>query len=241
MSKKVLYMEDDEAQTRLRNKIMDRAVLLVDDDKNFLSGLVRALNKQPFQIFTAQNGEDAIWLLKTREIDVIVADERIPGLSGSELMAWVAKNCPEVMRIVLTGHAKLETTIRAINKTDVYRFFTKPCNEARLAVAINKSIEEKDSRAACRLTIKSSRQKLRDLQRRSQDFEFQTRIVSQDLERPLERIRDCCRRLEKESGGRLDRQSRELLADARRAADESHLLAVRLQNLSAHQEQPAAH
>jgi len=218
----------------------DRAVLLVDDDKNLLSGLVRALHEQPFRIFIAQNGADAVWLLKTREIDVIVADERMPGLSGSELLAWVTENCPEVMRIVLTGHAEMETAIRAINETDVYRFFTKPCNEARLAVAIHKAIEEKDSRENSRQTLESSRRQLLDMERRSQDFEFQTRIVSRDLERPLERILDCCRRLEEQSGERLDRQSRELLSEARRAAAESRLLAARLQNISFHKELPAA-
>jgi len=218
----------------------DRAVLLVDDDKNLLAGLIRALHEQPFRIFTAQNGADAVWLLKTREIDVIVADERMPGLTGSELLAWVAENCPEVMRIVLTGHAETETAIRAINETDVYRFFTKPCNEAHLAVAIHKAIEEKDSREKSRQTLESSRRQLLDMERRSQDFEFQTRIVSQDLQRPLERILDCCRRLEEQSGERLDRQSRELLSEARRAAAESRLLAARLKNFSSHKELPAA-
>ncbi|MBN1394600.1 MAG: response regulator [Pirellulales bacterium] len=218
----------------------NRTVLLVDDDKNLLMGLVRALRDQPFEIFTAQNGDDAIWMMKTREIDVIVADERMPGLSGCELMAWVAANCPDVMRIVLTGHGKMETAIRAINETDVYRFFTKPCNETRLALAIHDAIEEKDSRERSRRMLEENQRRLRDLELRSQDVEFQTRIVSQDLLRPLQLILDCCRRLEEQTEGKLDRQSRELLSDARRAADKSRQLVARLQNISTHSEQPAA-
>ena len=116
--------------------IMNRSVLLVDDDKNLLAGLVRVLHAQPFHIHTARNGEEAIDFLRTRKIDVIVADERMPGMSGVELLTWVADNCPDVVRIVLTGHAETETAIRAINDAGVSYFFTKPCNEARLAVAI---------------------------------------------------------------------------------------------------------
>jgi len=124
---------------------MERPVLLVDDDEKLLSGLIRAWHEQPFKIYTARNAEDAMWILKTRAIDVLVADERMPGRSGGDLLAWAAENFPDVMRIVLTGHADAEMAIRAINEGRVYRFFTKPCNEVRLAMAIHKAIAQKDA------------------------------------------------------------------------------------------------
>ncbi len=128
----------------------DRAILLVDDDENLLSGLVRALREQPFKIFTARDGEEAIRFLQTRSIDVIVADQRMPGMSGVQLLTWVAVNCSDVVRIVLTAHAETEMAIRAINDAGVFRFFGKPCNEARLAVAIHQAVERKTALEASR-------------------------------------------------------------------------------------------
>jgi DNA-binding NtrC family response regulator len=84
-----------------------------------------------------------VQVVKARGVDVIVSDERMPGMSGSDLLAWVAENCPEVVRIVLTGHPTAETAIRAINEGTVYRFFTKPCRPAELAVAIRRALEFK--------------------------------------------------------------------------------------------------
>jgi DNA-binding NtrC family response regulator len=128
---------------------MSATVLLVDDDENLLHGLARVLRHQPFRLLTARSGEEAMWVLKTRSVDVIVADEHMPGMSGTELLAWVARECPQVVRIVLTGHATAATAIRAINDGGVYRFFTKPCHEVELALAIRKAIEEKDATSQC--------------------------------------------------------------------------------------------
>jgi two-component system, probable response regulator PhcQ len=142
---------------------MGHTVLLVDDDDRLLSGLVRALHKQPFQIYTAHNGAEAVWALKTRDVDVVVSDERMPGMSGTALLTWVAENCPEVMRIILTGHARAETVMRAINEAGVCYFFAKPCNEARLAVAIHKAIERKETRKADRETLDQLTAQLKEL------------------------------------------------------------------------------
>lgn len=122
---------------------MPRAVLLVDDDQNLLYGLARALRHQPYLVYTAKSGEEAMWILKTRAVDVVVADEQMPGLSGTELLAWVAQCFPDVMRIVLTGHPSVETAIRAINEGTVFQFFTKPCKEMDLAIAIGKAMERR--------------------------------------------------------------------------------------------------
>lgn len=116
-------------------------VLLVDDDANLLRGVCRSLRGQPFQLLTSRSAEDALTVVKSRPIGVIVCDERMPGRSGTELLAWIAKHCPEVVRIVLTGHTTPETTMRAINEGRVFRFFSKPCNLFDLAVAIHEGLE----------------------------------------------------------------------------------------------------
>jgi DNA-binding NtrC family response regulator len=119
-------------------------VLLVDDDPSVLHGLARALRHQPYRIYTATSGEEAMFAVKARDIDVVVADEHMPGMRGGEFLAWIASNCPEVMRIVLTGHATVESMMQAINEGRVFHYFTKPCNPANLGVAIRKALEHKE-------------------------------------------------------------------------------------------------
>ena len=116
-------------------------VLLVDDDPNLLRGLTRALRGQPFQVLTARSAEEALATVKAHPIGVIVSDERMPGQSGTELLAWIAQNCPEIVRIVLTGHTTPETTMRAVNEGRVFRFFSKPADSVELAMSIRDGLE----------------------------------------------------------------------------------------------------
>jgi len=122
---------------------MNDVVLLVDDDSNLLRSMARLLRHQPYQLFTARSGKEALLILKSRKVDVVVTDEQMPGMSGGDLLAWIAANQPDVARIVLTGQPTVDGTIRAINEGAVHQYFTKPCNPARLAVAIRKAMEEK--------------------------------------------------------------------------------------------------
>ncbi len=119
-------------------------VLLVDDDVKALRGLTRVLRGQPYHLHTARSADEAIHTLKVRHVDVIVTDEKMPGMSGTELLAWVAEDYPQVMRILLTGHASTETAIRAINEGEVCQFLTKPCDGSTLAVAIRKALDQKE-------------------------------------------------------------------------------------------------
>jgi DNA-binding NtrC family response regulator len=215
--------------------MMDHAVLLVDDDDNTLSSLVRALHKQPYQIYTARDGGEAVWILKTHKIDLIVADERMPEMPGSDLLAWAAKHCPDVVRIVLTGHAETLAAIRAINEGGVYHFFSKPCNEVRLAVVIREALEQKEKLDRDRQSLETSRQQLRDLERLNQDFEFQTRIICQDLQRPLQHIMECCRQLEEQYGDAPNREVRAWIDEVRNAVTEVRRMRSCLQAIAAHQ------
>jgi DNA-binding NtrC family response regulator len=123
---------------------MQHAVLLVDDDQNLLRGLARALRHQPYRLYTTTSGEEAQAILKSHSVHVVVSDEAMPGMRGTDLLAWVAEHYPDVIRIMLTGQPSVESAIRAINEGAVYQFFTKPCNPVDLAIAIRKALEHAD-------------------------------------------------------------------------------------------------
>jgi len=129
---------------------MAHTVLLVDDDPHVLEGLTRLLRKESYKILTAGSAEEGARLLASHPIDLIVCDEQMPGMSGTEFLAKVARDYPDTVRIVLTGHPSLPAALRAVNEGRVYQFFTKPCNEIDLALAIRRALEEKDLLAKSR-------------------------------------------------------------------------------------------
>ena len=123
---------------------MSHTVLLLDDEPNVLEGLTRALRNEPYEILTANSAVEAAELLEDNGVDLIVSDEEMPGMSGTEFLARVARDYPDIVRIVLTGHPTLPAALRAINEGKVYQFFTKPCNEIDLAITIRRALEQKD-------------------------------------------------------------------------------------------------
>ena len=123
---------------------MSHTVLLIDDEQNVLEGLMRALHKEPYEILTAHNAEEAAAILEDRSVDLIVSDEEMPGMSGTEFLGRVAQEYPDTVRLVLTGNPTLPAALRAINEGKVYQFFTKPCNEIDLAITIRRALEQKD-------------------------------------------------------------------------------------------------
>jgi len=124
---------------------MRPTVLLVDDDPRVLDGLTRVLHREPYRLLRAGSADEAAAILEREPVDVIVCDEQMPGMCGTEFLARVARNYPEVVRIVLTGEPSLEVALRAINEGRVARFFTKPCNEIDLALTIREALERRSA------------------------------------------------------------------------------------------------
>ncbi len=135
-------------------------VLFVDDEPHVVAGLRDAMRKGPYDILTATSGEEAMKTLIDHHVDVVVSDEQMPNMTGSQLLAIVRRKYPYMVRIILTGHASLEAAIRAINEGEVYRFLTKPCNPVDLAFTIQQGLQIRDlTRESSRLLSKVRHQK----------------------------------------------------------------------------------
>jgi two-component system, probable response regulator PhcQ len=139
---------------------MKHAVLLVDDDRALLDGLRRALYREPYQLLVAEGAGKALEVLAARSVDVVVSDEGMPGLSGTEFLAQVQAEYPETIRFMLTGQASLGLAIRAINRGHVFRFFTKPCNPVELGIALRQALQQ-------RALMQKSRRLLETVRRQS--------------------------------------------------------------------------
>ena len=122
---------------------MAHKILLVDDEPNLTSALKHALYKEKYEIFTAVSANEALGILSRESVDVIVSDEQMPGMSGSELLTIVRRKYPGTIRIILTGQASPKAAFRAINEGEVYRFLIKPCNGLDLAITIRRALQYK--------------------------------------------------------------------------------------------------
>lgn len=122
---------------------MTHSVLLVDDELELLQALVRRLRKESFQLLTATSAEEALAILERSPVDLIVSDWQMPGMSGLEFLAKVAKEYPRCVRIMLTGQPSLPIAISAINSGEVYKFLTKPYDASALAQIIRDALEHR--------------------------------------------------------------------------------------------------
>lgn len=118
-------------------------VLLVDDSRNILKALERALRGDGYRLFMAQSADEALIVLRSEEIDLIITDENMPGVSGTQLLEIVVEEHPEVIRFMITGATDIEVAKRAINQGAIRRFFSKPWDDFELQVAVQQSLEHR--------------------------------------------------------------------------------------------------
>lgn len=122
---------------------MQGHVLFVDDEPSITSALKRALHKEPYAIHTASSAVQALEMLSRLPIDIIISDEKMPGMSGTDFLARVCRDYPDTLRMILTGHGNLDVFTRAVKDGQIYRFFIKPCNEVDLAITIRQALHQK--------------------------------------------------------------------------------------------------
>ena len=116
-------------------------VLFVDDDRNILNALRRLFGDDALNVFTCSSGKDALELLQKNEVAVVVSDNMMPGMKGTEFLRAVRSIAPETVRIMLTGYAEIQAAMDAINKGGVYKFITKPYDSTELRSIVLQSVE----------------------------------------------------------------------------------------------------
>jgi DNA-binding NtrC family response regulator len=110
-------------------------VLFVDDEPRVLTSM-RAMFRRDYEVLLANSGQEALDLLRGHTVDVIVSDQRMPGMTGVEVLKAVKHLAPKAMRILLTGYADLNAIEASINEGEVFRYLTKPCPSDQLKEAI---------------------------------------------------------------------------------------------------------
>lgn len=119
------------------------ALLLVDDEPNVLRALMRVLRGRGYRLHGASSGAEGIALLAREPVDLVISDMRMPEMSGAEFLATVRIAWPDTVRVLLTGHADMASTIEAINQGEIFRYISKPWDEAQLIAVVEQALERK--------------------------------------------------------------------------------------------------
>src|SRR5690606_10802251 len=114
-------------------------VLFVDDEPRVLTTM-RMLFRANYQVFTAEGGAQALEMLKTQPVDVVVSDQRMPGMTGIELLRVARELNPNAMRILLTGYSDLSAIIGSINEGEIFRFVSKPWANEELTTTVARAV-----------------------------------------------------------------------------------------------------
>lgn len=128
-------------------------VLFVDDEQRVLNSM-RVMFRREYDLFLASNGAEALQIIQSKDIDVIVADHRMPNMTGVEVLTRVRTVSPRTVRILLTGYADLDAVEGSINEGEVFRFLTKPCapDQLRQTVAMAAKLSRETAEAEAPLS-----------------------------------------------------------------------------------------
>ena len=101
-------------------------VLCVDDEEGILHSLKRLLRKEDYRLLTSSSGAEALKILEKNDVHLVISDQRMPQMSGTEFFAAVKERYPDTIRVILSGYTDVDSITESINKGHVYKFFLKP-------------------------------------------------------------------------------------------------------------------
>ena len=138
-------------------------ILLVDDEPNVLSALRRIFRQENYQITTAGNGQDALELLRRESFHLMISDYMMPVMNGGDLLRQAKTLHPDMIRIMLTGHADTGAVMAAINEGAVYKFILKPWDDDDLRVTVALALEQYELIRKNRALSQENAQKAKDI------------------------------------------------------------------------------
>jgi len=115
-------------------------IMFVDDETSILKAARRLFTLHDKEIITAQSGQEALELIKSREVSVLVTDQRMPEMTGAQLVEKVRKISPDTVRIILSGYTDLAALLEAINNGKIFRFMVKPWDDEELLKHVDEAL-----------------------------------------------------------------------------------------------------
>jgi YesN/AraC family two-component response regulator len=125
-------------------KEIRHTLLCVDDEKNIQKALKRLLRKEGYRILTASSGKEGLKIIEENDVQIVISDQRMPEMSGTEFLAILKTKHPDALRIILSGYTCVDSITDSINKGHIYKFLLKPWNDQNLKLEIRQAFQQYD-------------------------------------------------------------------------------------------------
>jgi len=176
----------EETATRVAEQVTKSkkkyTILYVDDEESNLR-IFRMAFKREYNVLTAPGGNEAIEMLRSNDIQCLITDQKMPEMTGTELLEKVLPEFPDVIRMILTGFADIEAIVKAVNKCGIYKYITKPWDKGEMKLTIDKALEAYE--------LKSDKVKLIDqLEKANSNLEEKVEVRTKELAELNKRLMD---------------------------------------------------
>lgn len=176
-------------------------LLVIDDEPSILSSLRRQFRRN-YRIHTAHSAQEGMEVMKAHSIQVVISDQRMPGMNGAAFFDQVKHDYPDATRLLLTGYADIQAVIEAINDGNIYRYITKPWDPTELDTIVRESFVRHNLIVRNKELVNQLQEANRDLEKRVQartveltelnrQKDHMIGIVAHDLRGPLGNIMMC--------------------------------------------------
>jgi len=132
---------------------MRHTILAVDDEPANLRMVERLLRKE-HRVLTANSGEEALEILRQEQVSLIITDQRMPGMNGTEMLRKSMHDAPDAARIILTGYTDVEALIDAINTSRVYKFASKPWDPLEFKQTVEDALRDHETHVEQRRLVR---------------------------------------------------------------------------------------
>ena len=157
-------------------------ILYVDDEESNLR-IFRMAFKREYNVLTAMGGKEAIEILRQNDVQCLITDQKMPEMTGTELLEKVLPEFPDVIRMILTGFADIEAIVKAVNKCGIYKYITKPWDKGEMKLTIDKALEAYE--------LKSDKVNLiRELEKANSGLEEKVALRTKELAEVNKRLMD---------------------------------------------------
>ncbi|NNE43770.1 MAG: response regulator [Gemmatimonadetes bacterium] len=177
-----MTLSPDTTSTAVRRPVVTERILVIDDEQNIRATLEEFLSLTGFDVDTAENGAAGLDLLGRNSYDLVVSDVRMPGVDGIAVIEWMKETCPGVPVIIMSGHATVDSTLRAL-RLGAYDYLLKPFTLDEMQRTIGNCLEKRRLERK-NVELEEMNERLREIERIKDDLlstlshEFRTPLTS---------------------------------------------------------------
>lgn len=161
-------------------EVIDHNLLIIDDEPEILKALTRQFCRK-YNVFSATNAEEGFIIMEKENIQVVLSDQRMPGMTGVDFFSRIKTKYPDALKLILTGYSDIEAVIGAINDGQVFRYVTKPWNPDELETIIKEAFEKFE-------LITKNRKLMHSLQDVNENLEKKVKERTLELEKVNEKL-----------------------------------------------------